>query len=230
MSDLPPPIPVPSGSDGPPPIPTGDAAPPPIPTGEATPPAPPVTPAWAPGYGGVPAEMPAYGEAPPSQIANPGWRALAFLVDGVGTFALTTVLVFLGLFTGQFWSLYAIPVVPIASFLLATVLTATVGTTPGKALFRLRVVHVTTGKAIGAWSIIRSLVIVSPLLLTWFALTAASMVWDGRGWDVDSSLVGLAMYLMPVVLWIVLFVVVCVRPERRGVEDILARSIVVRSR
>ena len=219
MSDSPPPpIPVPPAGDAPPPIPT---------TGDAIPPGP-VT--HAPGYGGAPAAMPAYGEAPAQRIAHPGRRALAFVIDGFGTFALTTVLVFAGLFTAQwggFVGFYAIPIVPVASFLLATILTATIGVTPGKALAGIRVVHVETGRPIGGWAIIRSLVIVSPLILSWLLLSLVSQLLEDFSF---SALDGSGFYLVPAALWIVLFVIVCVRPRHRGVEDILARSVVVRRR
>lgn len=228
MSDSPPPpIPVPPGGDGPPPIPTG-APPippgaPPIPTG-APPSAPPV---HAPGYGGTPLPVPAYGEVPAQQIANPGWRALAFVIDGFGTFALTTVVVFAGLFAGQFATFAAIPIIPIGSFLLSTILTATIGVTPGKALVGLRVVHVETGRAIGGWAIIRSLVIVSPLVIGYLLLSLAATASDDAYFSDVSSY---GFYLVPTIIWIVLFVLVCVRPSHRGVEDVLARSVVVRRR
>lgn len=212
MSETPPPVPVPPNAGGPPPIPTGNGA------------APVEHP---PGYGGAPAAVPAYGEVPAMRIANPGWRALAFVIDGFGTFALTTVLVFGGLFLNSGFGFYAIPVIPIGSFLLATILTATVGVTPGKALVGIRVVHVETGRPIGGWAIIRSLVIVSPLVIGYVLLALVDTLDIGAYANVfDSPIPG----LLPALIWIVLFVLVCTLPRHRGVEDLLARSVVVRSR
>ncbi len=157
---------------------------------------------------------------------------LAFAIDGIGTFVITTVIVFVGLAAGGFATFFAIPVVPLLSAVLSTVLTATIGVTPGKAIVGLRVVHVVTGRPIGAWAILRSLVIVSPLVVTFVisgvlsSLTYSSFNSDGSN-DLLYSLSNL-VYWMPFVGWIALFVVVIARPRHRGLEDLAGRSVVVK--
>jgi uncharacterized RDD family membrane protein YckC len=239
MSDNAPPPPPPS--NGPPPVPTdglgelgldvSPAAGPPAVPGSAPTPAPydaATTPyAYTAGYGETPAVDPAS-----LPIANPGWRALAFAIDGGGTFIVTTMIVLGGLAVGGFGIFVAIPIVPLLSALLATVLTATMGVTPGKAIVGLRVVHVVTGRPIGAWAILRSLVIVSPLLLWFVVSTVISQITysplnSGGSNDLLYSLSD-ASYWVPVVGWIALLIVVIVRPRHRGLEDLVGRSIVVR--
>jgi len=233
MSDNAPPPPTPS-SDGPPPVPhdgldeLGLAGPPAVPGTTPAPYDPASTPyAYTAGYGESATADPAT-----LRIANPAWRALAFAIDGFGTFALTTVIVFVGLAAGGFDSFYAIPVVPLASAVLSTVLTATLGVTPGKAIVRIRVVHVDTGRPIGAWAVLRSLVIVSPIVLTFvisYALSALaySTFNNGGASDVLYGLSSIAYYL-PFVGWVALLLVLILRPRHRGLEDLAARSIVVR--
>lgn len=231
MSDSIPPAPAPS--DGPPPVPSDGLE-------ELGFDGPPAVPGRVPA---VPRSAPEalqyrYGAdesaSDPSglRIANPGWRALAFALDGFGTFALTTAIVFVGLAAGGYAAFYAIAVVPLLSAVLCTVLTATVGTTPGKALVGLRVVHVVTGRPIGAWAILRSLVIISPLLLAGlvgYALSSLTSRAYGTGGPVDVlySLTDLAPYV-PFAGWVALLIVLIVRPRHRGLEDLVARSIVVR--
>jgi uncharacterized RDD family membrane protein YckC len=232
MSDNAPP-PPPAPSDGPPPIPQdglqdlGLAAPPPIPGAPPIPaygdPAPVYPPGTSPAL--------AYGEQPAfdprtMRIANPGWRILAFSIDGIGTVVITTIVVFGGLFTGMVGGFFAIPLIPLLSALLSTVLTATLGVTPGKAMVGIRVVHVVTGKPIGAWAILRSLVIVAPILLTIFGSSAISRLFDDGYYDGD-ALFGLAFFL-PFVGWIILLIVLIAMPRHRGLEDLASRSIVVR--
>ena len=213
----------------PPPVPDAPDAPPPIPTGASTPPAVPAS--HEPGYGGAPAAQLAYGEAPELRIANPGWRALAFLIDGVGAILLTTLLVFGGLIAGVWASFVAIPAIPLIWAVVATVMTATAGTTPGKAIAGLRVVHVDHGGRIGAWAILRSLVIVSPLLIAYFGIygllygiVELTGEYDIASWFAEYG------WLVPLVLWIAMFVLVCVRPNHRGLEDLAGRSVVKRKR
>jgi uncharacterized RDD family membrane protein YckC len=208
------------GLDGPPAVP--GSAPAPAPYDPATTPY-----AFTAGYGETPTVDPAA-----FRIANPAWRALAFAIDGIGTFVITTVIVFVGLAAGGFATFFAIPVVPLLSALLATVLTATIGVTPGKALVGLRVVHVVTGRPIGAWAILRSLVIVSPLLLTFVVTSVISRLTyssynSGGSNDLLYSL-GEFVYWLPFVGWLALFVIVIVRPRHRGLEDLVARSVVIK--
>lgn len=180
-------------------------------------------------FDGVPAaatdDVPAYGEQPAERLAHPGMRALAFALDGLGTLLLTTFVVFVGLFSEDFWGLYAIPIVPIASAVLASVLTATLGLTPGKWMTRLRVVHVVTGRPIGAWAIVRSLVIIAPVLLTIAILQIlARLPFDGA--DVIDPILG--FFVIPVVLWAALLGILIAAPRHRGLEDLAGRSVVVR--
>jgi len=228
--------PPPPHSDGPPPVPTdglgelGLGGPPPVP-GSVPVPAP-YDPATTP-Y----AYTAGYGETPPVdpsafRVANPAWRALAFAIDGIGTFVVTTVIVFVGLAAGGYASFFAIPVVPLLSAVLATVMTATAGVTPGKALVGIRVVNVETGRPIGAWAILRSLVIVAPLLLTYlFSAVVSSLAYNGlssAGMYETYGMLTSASYFLPFAAWLALFVVLIARPRHRGLEDLVARSIVVR--
>ncbi|WP_309712979.1 RDD family protein [Pseudolysinimonas sp.] len=172
-----------------------------------------------------PADVPAYGEVPEQRLAHPGLRALAFILDGVGTVALTIVVVFGGLALGAMESLVAILVVPLGSALLATVLTATLGITPGKWIARVRVVHVDTGRPIYGWALLRSLVIVAPILVTFVVLGLLSSLPYGSGVPVDPLFGGL---IVPGILWIGMFAVVAATPRHRGLEDLAGRSVVVR--
>lgn len=193
-------------------------APPPPPDGLGIfepPPAPPTT---------TP-DVPAYGEAPAPQVAHPGRRALAFAIDGVGTVAVTTVVVFGGLILGAMEALVAILWVPLASAFLATVLTATLGVTPGKWVAQVRVVHIVTGRPTGAWALLRSLVIVGPIILTVVVLRLLAEVSVG-GYLPFDPLTGAV--LIPALLWVAMFVVVAATPRHRGLEDLAGRSIVVR--
>ncbi len=171
-----------------------------------------------------PADIPAYGEVPEQRLAHPGLRALAFIIDGVGTVAVTTVVVFGGLILGSMESLVAIFWVPLTSAVLATALTATLGITPGKWLARIKVVHITTGKPTGAWAVLRSLVIVAPLIATIFLFRLLAYLPYGGYEIVDPFLGG---FVVPILLWIAMFVVVVATPQHRGLEDRAGRSIVV---
>jgi uncharacterized RDD family membrane protein YckC len=188
-------------------------APPPPPDGLAIfePPAPPA--------------IPAYGEAPGRQVAHPGRRALAFIVDGLGTVCVTIIVVFAGLIAGTMELLVAMFWVPLASAVLATVLTATIGVTPGKWIAGIRVVHLVTGRPTGGWAVLRSLVIVAPIIVTVVILRLLALLpYDGTE-VVDPLLAGL---ILPGLFWAAMFVVVVATPEHRGLEDRVGRSIVVR--
>jgi len=224
-SNGPPPVPSDGigalGLDGPPAVP--GSAPAPAPYDPATTPY-----AYTAGYGETPTVDPSA-----LRIANPAWRALAFIIDGIGTFVVTTVIVFAGLAVGGFGIFVAILIVPLLSALLDTVLTATIGVTPGKAIVGIRVVHVETGRPIGAWAILRSLVIVAPLLLAFFyevAVSSAYSALTSAGSYEAYSLLTSVTYYLPFVGWLALLVVLIVRPRHRGLEDLVARSIVVRAR
>lgn len=168
--------------------------------------------------------VPAYGEVPERRVAHPGRRALAFVVDGLGTVLVTIVVVFGGLILGSMESLVAIFWVPVASALLATVLTATLGLTPGKWVAGIRVVHVTTGRVTGAWAILRSLVIVAPLFATVAVLRLVELASPPGSEHVDPFLAAVSL---PVLFWVAMFVVVLATPQHRGLEDRAGRSIVV---
>lgn len=170
----------------------------------------------------------AYAEAPPEsdRLAHPALRAFAFFLDGVGTVLLVIVIVFGGLSTGGLELFWAILLVPLAVALVATVLTALFGVTGGKALLGLRVVDAETGGRIGLGrSLVRSLVIVSPILLavglTW-GLT--QLPWELTGWYFGSPL----PLFIPIVGWVALLVVFAARPRHRGLQDLAGRSLVVR--
>jgi uncharacterized RDD family membrane protein YckC len=168
--------------------------------------------------------VPAYGEVPDRRVAHPGRRAVAFILDGVGTVAVTIVVVFGGLILGSMEFLIAIFWVPLASALLATVLTATIGVTPGKWLAGIKVVHVITGRPTGPWAVLRSLVIVAPIIVTVAVLRLLSLGSAPGSEYVDPFL---GAVVLPVVLWVAMFVVVVAIPEHRGLEDRAGRSIVV---
>lgn len=193
-------------SDGPPPVPGVEIFDAPgEPVAEATP-------------------TPAYAETPREpQVAHPALRALAFAMDGIGTVAATILVVFGSLGAAYEFAFVAILLVPFLSALLCTVLTATLGATPGKAILGLRVVHAVTGRRLGAWALVRSLVIVAPVALSWLAAAVASRI-DGLPGD---SFFAVAL-LPPIAGWIALLVVLSVRPRHRGLQDLAGRSVVVR--
>jgi uncharacterized RDD family membrane protein YckC len=210
------------GLDGPPPVPGSVSAPAPYnpETSQY---------AYTAGYGESATVDPAT-----LRIANPGWRVLAFAIDGVGTFVITTLIVFVGLFAGGFGSFFAIPLVPVLSAVLATVLTAIRGVTPGKAIVGIRVVHVVTGRPIGAWAIVRSLVIIAPIVLTFVISNIISSITyssfnSGGSNDLLYELANLVWYI-PFAGWLALLLVLILRPRHRGLEDFAARSVVVRIR
>lgn len=157
--------------------------------------------------------------------ANPVLRAFAFVLDGVGAFVVTVIVVFAGLNADYGVAFGAILLVPALAAVLATVLTALFGFTPGKALLGLRVVDATTGGRPGWRAIIRSLVITAPLLLDLaLAWTVGSMF---------TSDIGLTAFLvLPPVVWVGMLVVLIARrnDRYRGVQDLAARSVVVRVR
>ena len=156
-----------------------------------------------------------------ARIAHPALRALAFAIDGIGTVA-ATILVVMGAFVaGQPWFFLGVIAVPLLSATLATVLTALRGITPGKAIVGIRVVGVATGRPPGPWAILRSLVIVSPLLVTYAALWMLSATGQ-----LDSAV--LTPFWLPVTLWIGLLVILALHPRHRGLQDLAGRSLVVR--
>jgi uncharacterized RDD family membrane protein YckC len=168
--------------------------------------------------------VPAYGEVPGQRVAHPGRRAVAFILDGLGTVLATIVVVFGGLILGSLESLAAIFVVPVASAVLATVLTATIGLTPGKWLAGIKVVHLVTGRVTGAWAILRSLVIVAPIVVTITVLRLLELASNPGSEYVDPFL---AAVILPALFWAAMFVVVVATPQHRGLEDRVGRSIVV---
>lgn len=184
------------------------------------------TPPPVPGSADEPPAL-AYAETPPEseQLAHPALRAFAFALDGIGTVVLVVVIVFGGLSTGGFELFWAIPVVPLAVALLDTVLTTAFGVTGAKALLGLRVVDAETGGRIGLGrSLLRSLVIVAPILLlvglTW-GLT--QLPWDWTPWYFGSPL----PLLIPIAGWAALLAVLAARPRHRGLQDLAGRSLVV---
>jgi uncharacterized RDD family membrane protein YckC len=158
------------------------------------------------------------------RLAHPVARAGAFAIDGLGTFLVTTVVVFTGL-SNSFDGFGAILWVPVLSAVLCTVLTAIWGVTPAKALVGIRVVDARTGRPIGWRSILRSLVIVAPVVLiigmTW---AMNQLPYQASGWFFNSAW----PLLTPIVGWIVLLVVLSVSPRHRGLQDLAGGSIVVR--
>lgn len=172
-----------------------------------------------------PADIPAYGEVPEQRLAHPGLRALAFIIDGVGTVAVTIIVVFGGLIVGSMEILVAILWVPLASAVLATVLTAVFGVTPGKWMTRIKVVHVTTGRPTGGWAVLRSLVIVAPIIVAFIVGRLLAELPYGGYEIIDPFLGGL---ILPAVLWLAMLVVVVATPQHRGLEDRAGRSVVVR--
>jgi uncharacterized RDD family membrane protein YckC len=156
-------------------------------------------------------------------LAHPVLRALAFFMDGVGTVVVTVLAVFGGLGASYDLAFYPIVAVPFASALLSTVLTATLGVTPSKAIVGIKVVDAETGRPIGWRSILRSLVIVAPIGLTFLVGYAAYFLPNTAG-DTFFAIV----LLPPIAGWVALLVVLCVRPRYRGLQDLAGRSLVVR--
>ena len=174
------------------------------------------------------AEVPAAAVAPaptPSgpELAHPVARALAFVMDGIGTVIVTVIAVFAGLNASYDVAFYPILVVPFLSALLATVLTAFFGVTPSKAILGIKVVDAVTGAPIGWRSILRSLVIVAPIALTFVVGYLAYYVPGVPG----DSFFGITL-LPPILGWVALLVVLAVRPRYRGLQDLAGRSIVIR--
>lgn len=170
-------------------------------------------------------EQPAPRAPGPREPAHPVLRAFAFFLDGLGTFVLTVLVVFTGLNADAGFAFSAILLVPAASALLSTVLTAVFGVTPAKAILGLRVVDAETGARPGMRSILRSLVIVAPLLVTLGLAWGVPAIWrDDAG--------AFLLFLLPPALWVgMLAVVVARRTDRyRGLQDLAARSVVVRVR
>lgn len=170
------------------------------------------------------AQVPAYGEVPDRRVAHPGRRAVAFILDGVGTVMVTIVVVFGGLMLGSMEFLVAILWVPVASAVLSTVLTATAGVTPGKWLAGIKVVHIVTGRATGAWAVLRSLVIVAPIVVAVAVLRLLELGSTPGSEYVDPFLGSL---ILPAVLWAAMFIVVLAAPGHRGLEDRAGRSLVI---
>ncbi len=160
----------------------------------------------------------------PERLAHPALRALAFAIDGIGTFVLITVIVFAGLFAGWVEAFAAIWVVPPAAALLATVLTATLGVTPAKVILRLRVVDAETAGRIGWRAILRSLVLVAPIALAWGVSELLTRFVTEPVGDLET----LVVVGVPLAAWIALLVVLVVSPRYRGLQDRAGRSVVVR--
>lgn len=156
-------------------------------------------------------------------LAHPVLRALAFTMDGVGTVVVTVLAVFAGLGSAYDLAFYPILAVPFASALLSTVLTATLGVTPSKAIVGIKVVDAVTGRPIGWRSILRSLVIVAPIGLT-FLVGYLTLFLPPAAGDAFFAVV----LLPPLAGWVTLLVVLAVRPQYRGLQDLAGRSIVVR--
>lgn len=164
--------------------------------------------------------------APQPELAHPVLRAVAFGLDGIGTVVLTVAFVLGGLSATNGWSLSGILFVPLGSAVLCTVLTAIRGVTPAKALVGIRVVDAVTGRPIGWRSILRSLVIVAPIALSFVAARVYALLpyeFTSRG----DSFFGVTL-LPPILGWLALIVVAGLRPRYRGLQDLAGRSIVVR--
>lgn len=167
--------------------------------------------------------LPPYGSSKEPELAHPVLRAIAFAMDGIGTFIVTVIVVFSGMGASYGLSFYGILFVPLLSALLSTVLTAIYGVTPSKAILGIRVVDADTGRPIGWRSILRSLVIVAPIGLTVVVGYLAFYLPPLAG---DSFF---AVTLLPPVLgWLALIIIAGVRPRYRGLQDLAGRSIVVR--
>lgn len=196
-----------------------------VPEPDGPPPVPGVEIFDAPGEA-TPASVPAPAYAEPSrepQPAHPVLRALAFAMDGIGAVAATILVVFGSLGAAYEFAFFAILLVPLLAALLCTVLTATLGVTPGKAILGLRVVDAATGRRIGLWAVLRSLVIVAPVGLSFLVGAVTSRI-DGLPGDSFFAVV----LLPPIVGWVALLVVLSVRPRYRGLQDVVGRSVVVR--
>jgi uncharacterized RDD family membrane protein YckC len=161
---------------------------------------------------------------PMERLAHPTQRAVAFLIDGVLTVAVAVLVVSIGIYTGLMESLAIVLTVPAVSALVATVLTAVFGTTPGKWIVGIRVVDATTGRVPGLRAIPRGLVIVAPFAVTWMLAWTLGQVAPGTGLDAA----GILLTLLPGLLWAGLLVVLILRPRHRGVQDLAGRSVVVR--
>lgn len=162
---------------------------------------------------------------PSEHLAHPALRALAFALDGVGTFVLVCVAAFISLFQGLAGLYESILLLPLAIAIVATVLTATRGVTPGKALVGLRVVDAATGGRIG-WrrALLRSAVIAAPGVVGWIPQFVYPAIWEYVDYDAMLA-VGFAI---PLALWTALLVVLAVSPRYRGLQDRAGRSVVVR--
>lgn len=172
----------------------------------------------------APGPAPGYAETPREpQLAHPALRALAFAIDGIGTVAATILVVFGSLGAAYEFAFVAILLVPLLSAVLCTVLTATLGVTPGKAILGLRVVDAVTGRRPGLWALLRSLVIVAPVGLSFLVGAVATRI-DGLPGDSFFAVV----LLPPIAGWVALLVVLSVRPRYRGLQDLAGRSVVVR--
>lgn len=170
----------------------------------------------------------AYAEAPAESysLAHPALRAFAFFLDGVGTVVLVVVIVFGGLSTSGFGLFWAIPLVPLAVALIDTVLTTVFGVTGAKALLGLRVVDAETGGRINfGRSLLRSLVIVAPILLGVLMTMGTTFL----PYEVQNAFGGgvVLTVFVPIAGWVALLVVLATRPRHRGLQDLAGRSLVV---
>ena len=139
----------------------------------------------------------------------------------------TVAVVFAGIFNEASAFLAGILWVPVLSAVLATVLTAVFGVTAGKALVGIRVVHARTGGRPGFWAVPRSLVIVAPLLITIATATVLAEIPQDSGYSRLLDSLFLPLLFLPAVLWLVLLLVLAVRPRHRGLQDLAGNSVVV---
>jgi len=162
------------------------------------------------------------GDLPP---APPVLRAFAFVLDGIGTFALVVLGVSASLGVSVSHAFWAIWVMPVLVTVVDTVLTAWRGFTPGKAVLGLRVVDVGSGAPPSpVRASLRSLVIAAP------ALVGAAITWLVARADPDGlASLGLAAGI-PVLGWVAMLVVLATRPRHRGLQDLAGRSVVLRVR
>lgn len=179
--------------------------------------------------GGEPAPLADTEEPDGPPLAHPALRAFAFLLDGLATFVLVVVVVFAGSSAGIWESFHAVWAVPLAAAVLDTVLTAFRGITPAKAILGIRVVDATTGAPIGPTrAALRSLVIVAPAVLAALLTYLGSFLpWEVQ--ELYGNGLGFLTFV-PVAGWVALLIVLSIRPRWRGLQDLAARSIVVRVR
>lgn len=152
-------------------------------------------------------------------------RAFAFLLDGIGTFALVVLGVSASVGVSLSIAFWPIWVVPAAVAVLDTALTAWRGITPGKAVLGLRVVDAASGAPLGVGrASLRGLVILAPAVLG-----AAVTLVVARLAPESPAPLGLAAGI-PVLGWVALLIALATRPRHRGLQDLAGRSVVLRVR